>query len=142
MKREELISSKEYWLAKIQIDLFNEVNHFMEKNGLNRTQLADILGVSKGYVSQIMNGDSDHRLSKLVELSLAIGLVPNISFEELDKVVNKDAMNDNKIIAIYEEIERSKKTLIDNGYLIGNKKQVVDWIPSYSSKQEIKECCA
>lgn len=142
MKREELISSKEYWLSKIQIDLFNEVNHFMEKNGLNRTQLAEILGVSKGYVSQIMNGDSDHRLSKLVELSLAIGLVPNLNFEELDKVVNKDALDDNKIIAIYEEIERSKKTLMNNGYLIGNKKQVVDWMPPHSFKQEIKECCA
>jgi transcriptional regulator with XRE-family HTH domain len=85
MKRDDLLNSKEYWLSKIQIDLFNEVNHFMEEKGLNRTQLAERLGVSKGYVSQIMNGDSDHRLSKLVELSLAIGLVPRLSFEQLEK---------------------------------------------------------
>ena len=58
MKREELLKSKEYWLSKIQIDLFNEMNRFMEEKGLNRTQLAELLGVSKGYVSQIMNGDS------------------------------------------------------------------------------------
>lgn len=25
MKREELLNSKEYWLSKIQIDLFNEI---------------------------------------------------------------------------------------------------------------------
>lgn len=85
MKRDDLLNSKEYWLSKIQIDLFNEVNRFMEEKGLNRTQLAERLGVSKGYVSQIMNGDSDHRLSKLVELSLAIGLVPRLSFEQLEK---------------------------------------------------------
>ena len=65
----------------------------MKSNGLNRTQLAEKLGVSKGYVSQIMNGDSDHRLSKLVELSLAIGLVPNLNFEELSSVLKEDTLN-------------------------------------------------
>ena len=72
MKREELLNSKEYWLSKIQIDLFNEVEMFMEKNNLNRTQLAEKLGVSKGYISQILNGNADHRISKLIELSYSL----------------------------------------------------------------------
>ena len=63
MTREELIQSKEYWMAKLQIDLFNEVESYMKKNGLNRVQFAEKLGVSKGYISQILNGDADHRLS-------------------------------------------------------------------------------
>jgi len=29
MKREELIKSPDYWLAKIQIDLFNKVNTYL-----------------------------------------------------------------------------------------------------------------
>ena len=53
MKREELLNSKEYWLSKIQIDLFNEIEKYMQRNDLNRTQLAEKLGVSKGYISQI-----------------------------------------------------------------------------------------
>lgn len=69
MTREELIQSKEYWMAKLQIDLFNEVESYMKKNGLNRVQFAEKLGVSKGYISQILNGDADHRLSKFVELT-------------------------------------------------------------------------
>ncbi|MDI9605907.1 MAG: helix-turn-helix transcriptional regulator [Bacteroidota bacterium] len=90
MKREELIQSKEYWLAKLQIDLFNEVEAYMKANNLNRTQFAQKLGVSKGYVSQVLNGEADHRLSKFVELSLAIGLCPNVSFVKIDDLLHRD----------------------------------------------------
>jgi len=82
MTRDEIIQSKEYWIAKLQIDLFNEVKDYMQTNKLNRTQFAEKLGVSKGYVSQILNGEADHRLSKLVEISLAIGLIPKITYEK------------------------------------------------------------
>lgn len=140
MKRKDLISSKEYWLTKIQLDLFNEVNHFMKSNGLNRTQLAEKLGVSKGYVSQIMNGDSDHRLSKLVELSLAIGLVPKLNFEELSSVLKEDTLNANDMMAMYEEIENSKKTLLKYGYLIGKKNN--KWKPYNPSEHLNEDCCA
>jgi len=45
MKREELIQSKEYWIAKIQIDLFNEVESYMKANNITRAQFAEKLGV-------------------------------------------------------------------------------------------------
>lgn len=86
MKRVDLINSKEYWLTKIQLDLFNEVENYMQKNNLKRKELAEIFGVSKGYISQILNGDADHRLSKLVEIALGIGLAPVISFKNLHEV--------------------------------------------------------
>ena len=109
MNREELLTSKEYWLSKIQIDLFNEVEMFMEKNNLNRTQLAEKLGVSKGYISQILNGNADHRISKLIELSLAIGMVPRLSFEDLTSVINKDSLG--HIINSYDVIESSQNLI-------------------------------
>lgn len=92
MERDELINSKEYWLTKIQIELFNEVENFMKKNNLKRTDLAEKFGVSKGYISQILNGDADHRLSKLVEMSLGIGLAPVISFKNLQEEPKDDVM--------------------------------------------------
>jgi transcriptional regulator with XRE-family HTH domain len=90
MKREELINSREYWLSKIQIELFNEVENYMKKNKLTRTSLAEKFGVSKGYISQILNGEADHRISKLVELSLGIGLAPVISFQNLQEFSKND----------------------------------------------------
>ena len=47
----------------------------MAETGRNKSQLAEYLGVSKGYVSQLLNGDYDHRMSKFFELALAFGMV-------------------------------------------------------------------
>ena len=90
MTREELLKSEEYWLTSMQTDLFNELHKYMEMHNLNRTQLAAHLGVSKGYVTQVLSGDFDHRLSKLIELSLAIGKVPVLQFKDLDEVLSQE----------------------------------------------------
>ncbi len=84
--REELIRSKGYWIARIQMDLFQQVDEYMRQNNLNRTQLAEKLGVTKGYISQVLNGEFNHRIATLVDLSLAIGKAPRIVFEDLDQV--------------------------------------------------------
>ena len=83
--RNELVSSKEYWMVNIQTELFAELEKYLKDNNINRTQFAEKLGVSKGYVSQVLNGDFNHSMAKLVELSLAMGKVPILKFEELDK---------------------------------------------------------
>ena len=88
--RRELLSSKEYWLATIQLDLYAQLEAYMKENGVNRTQLAEKLGVTKGYVTQVLNGDFDHKISKLVELSLAIGLVPRLNYKPLEQVLDED----------------------------------------------------
>jgi transcriptional regulator with XRE-family HTH domain len=86
--QEELIRSRGYWIASIQIDLFKHVDDYMKKNNLNRSQLAEKLGVTKGYVSQILNGDFNHRIATFVDLSLAIGKVPKIELEDLNELIN------------------------------------------------------
>lgn len=83
----QLAASREYWLTKTQNELYDNVEQFLERKGWTRTQLAEHLGVTKGYVSQILNGDFDHKLSKLIDLSLAVGVVPNIKFQEIGDYV-------------------------------------------------------
>jgi len=73
--------------------LFSVMENYMKKKKLNRTKLAAKLGVTKGYVTQILNGDFDHKISKLVDLSLACNKVPIISFLDIDKYVKDDADN-------------------------------------------------
>ncbi len=85
ISRAELIHSKEYWLARFQAELYAEVDAYLKKNKLSKTAFATQLGVSKGYVSQLMNADFDHKISKLIEISLAIGKAPILTFEDLDK---------------------------------------------------------
>jgi len=93
MTREELISSPDYWVAKTQIELYNKVQNYLTENKMSRSVFADMLGVTRGYVSQILNGNCDHRLSKFFELYLAIGEVPTLSFRSLESVLSDDENN-------------------------------------------------
>ena len=93
MKREELLKSKEYWLTQFQISIFNLIEEYRILNKLNRTQLAKELGVSKGYISQVLNGNYDHKISKLVEFCLAFGKTPIINFTDLKEYIEKDFNN-------------------------------------------------
>jgi transcriptional regulator with XRE-family HTH domain len=85
--REELLSSPEYWFAEAQNELFRQVIEYMERENLNQTQLAERFGVSKGYISQLLNGEFNHSLKKLIEISLSIGVVPRIKYKTVSQVL-------------------------------------------------------
>ncbi len=91
MKRQELLKSPEYWMVKIQSELYSQIGEYIESEKINKSELAKRLNVSKGYISQVLNGDYDHRLSKFVELSLAVNKVPIVEFMDLDDVIQQES---------------------------------------------------
>jgi len=48
------------------------------------------LGVTKGYVSQILNGNYNATLKKLIELSLAVESAPVFDFQNLNEYIKED----------------------------------------------------
>lgn len=102
INREELIRSKEYWLEKIQNTLFLELEDYIEKNKINKTKFSKKLGVSKSYLSQVLNGNFDHKLSKLIELSLAIDKIPMVRFENIENCLLLDGVNKLAIAEKYD----------------------------------------
>jgi len=92
MKREELLKSREYWITHIQLGLFELIENYRLKNGLNKAELARELGVSKSYITQVLNGDFDHKLSKLVDMALAFGKVPVIRYEDIEQHIEEDKL--------------------------------------------------
>jgi transcriptional regulator with XRE-family HTH domain len=56
---------------------------------MNQTKFVEKLGVTKGYVSQVMNGNFNYTLKKLIELSLAVNKVPVIKFQDIDELILK-----------------------------------------------------
>lgn len=90
MTREELLKSPAYWTAGLQMELYRQIADFMEAHHMNKTQLAEYLGCSKGYVTQLLSGDFDHKLSKFVELSLAVGKIPEVSFTDVEQYILSD----------------------------------------------------
>ena len=91
MEREELLNSKDYWTTAIQLDLFNTIESYMEKKNFNKTELARELNFSKGYITQVLNGDFDHKVSKMVDLSLSCDKVPFLFFIDKKTYINNDA---------------------------------------------------
>jgi transcriptional regulator with XRE-family HTH domain len=93
MKREELLRTKEYAFSQIQLGLLNVIGEYKEKMNLKDVHLADQLGVSKGYISQLLNVTFDHKMSKLVELALACNKMPLVYFVDLDTFIKEDAQD-------------------------------------------------
>ena len=119
MTREELLKSPEYWKVEIQMELHEIINDYMDNNKINRKQLADKFGFTKGYITQILNGEYNHRLSKLVELALSVGKVPVIEFVDLEQTIRDD---------MYKQVKKSNKEISSSKRkkpLINRKKQLI-----------------
>jgi transcriptional regulator with XRE-family HTH domain len=79
-KKKDLIITPEYWMETIQDEVFRQLTDYMKREELNKTELAGRLNVSKGYISQMLNGAFNFTLKKLIEIALSIGKVPYIKF--------------------------------------------------------------
>ena len=86
----KVLNQPGYWIEAINGILYNAIVDYMEKNELNRTQLAEILGISKGRVSQILNnGQINFSIEKIVEISLKIDKYPIFSLEDSNIYLEK-----------------------------------------------------
>jgi transcriptional regulator with XRE-family HTH domain len=90
ISREELLKTEEYWFETIQNEIYRQVETYLRENNLTQSQFAEKLGVTKGYVSQILNGNYNATLKKLIELSLAVEIAPVFDFHNLKEYINED----------------------------------------------------
>mgnify|MGYP000309578331 CR=1 FL=1 len=134
LSREELLKSPEYWFETIQNEIYRQVSEYLEKEGISQTELAERLGVTKGYVSQIMKGEFNYTLKKLIELSLAVGKVPVIDFKQADVFITEDRRSfDTLYIPMYPAYSGNSKTLS-----IASKSNFETTLPYNSSDNNIK----
>lgn len=103
MIRSDLLKNPAFWVTKIQMELYGCAEKFMQKTRRNRTQMAEYLGVSKGYVTQLLSGDYNYSLEKLVELSVKLGYVPQIEFKPIEQVIQEDEFVYSNTITICSE---------------------------------------
>lgn len=88
--REELLKSPDYWFEAAQNDLFAEVKQYLDRENITQTELAERLNVSKGYISQIMNGNANFTLKKLVDFFISIGKVPQVKYLDFEEILEND----------------------------------------------------
>ncbi len=91
--REKIIKSPEYWLEEIQGEVYRLLREFMDNNNLSQKDVASRLGVSPSYVSQVLNGNFNFTISKLVELSIAVGKVPDLRFISIKDFLSREELS-------------------------------------------------
>jgi len=108
LSREELLKSPEYAFEVIQNELYRQLEDYLKTNNMSQSEFAEKIGVTKGYISQIMKGNFNYTLKKLIELSLAIGKIPSVTFNEIDAFIkNKDNSVEIKARPVVIKIELS-----------------------------------
>jgi transcriptional regulator with XRE-family HTH domain len=111
MTREEILKHPAYWFEHEQNELYRQVISYMEREEINQTELAERLKVSKGYISQILNGKFNYTLKKLIEISLAIGVVPRIKYDDISELMRDDkkagtAKKSSRVKTLMDEITK------------------------------------
>lgn len=74
---ERLLSDREGQKLYFREDLIFEVTEaickVMEERGISRAELAEIAGVSKSNITQLLSGDQNMRLTTIADLLFALG---------------------------------------------------------------------
>lgn len=80
LDQQELLKYPNYLLSNYQLEIYRQLALYMKERNLKKKDMAKELKVSGPYISQILNGEFNFTLKKLIELALAIGKVPYLEF--------------------------------------------------------------
>ena len=108
--REHLLRNERFWTETIQNKIYNDLASYIKTEKISQKEIAKRLGVSKGRISQILNGSNlNFRIDTLVKICLAINKVPNFKFEDIKSFIESDTKS-NYISCVYnqEHIELSE----------------------------------
>jgi len=74
--QDELTNSPEYWIEKIQNQLYRELIQYQEKEKLTKTQLAKRLEISVRRLNKMLSGECMYRLDEIIKISLLLSKEP------------------------------------------------------------------
>ena len=66
----------------LKIEIAEALYVWMEKNKLSKAKAAKILGFSRPYIYEILNGKRNFSLKSLCEMMAKIGMEPVLTFKE------------------------------------------------------------
>ncbi|MGC9329139.1 MAG: helix-turn-helix domain-containing protein [Candidatus Hinthialibacter sp.] len=80
----ELKSDPNYVLEGVILNLAEQIQEEMDKQGITRQDLAQKMGKSSSCISRALRGNQNLTLSTAVQIGLALGLKMNVSFSPLN----------------------------------------------------------
>ena len=82
--KERLVRGEGYWMETIQQTIYEALLAYMDKHSLNQTELAKELGFTRGYVSQLINGNFNLSQKKIIQLLLKMDMVPDLRIRTVE----------------------------------------------------------
>jgi transcriptional regulator with XRE-family HTH domain len=83
----KLATDWKFALKVFQMELTEQILKELEKRNLSRSDLAAVLGVSRSYISQLLNGRVNLRSDTFFKLCFEIGLIPNVNYSRKDDLL-------------------------------------------------------
>ena len=121
--REHLLRNERFWIETIQNKIYNDLASYIKTEKISQKEIAKRLGVSKGRISQILNGSNlNFRLDTLVKICLAINKVPNFKFEDIKSFIESDTKS-NYISCVYNQEHIELSELNNKISFVKNKKE-------------------
>jgi len=74
----ELERDPEFVAELLALTVVEQIHELMEKQGVNRSQLAERMGVSRAYVTKLFGSPPNMTLQSIAQLALALGLKPEV----------------------------------------------------------------
>ena len=89
-----------FWVHKYNLELFSIINKYMIENNMNQTELAELLGVSRSRISQLLNdGEANFTMEKISDILIKLGYFPNLNFiKKEDYFVEKQEETDGEYL--------------------------------------------
>ena len=121
--REHLLRNERFWTETIQNKIYNDLASYIKTEKISQKEIAKRLGVSKGRISQILNGANlNFRIDTLVKICLAINKVPNFKFEDIKSFIESDTKS-NYISCVYNQEHIELSELNNKISFVKNKKE-------------------
>lgn len=121
--REHLLRNERFWTETIQNKIYNDLASYIKTEKISQKEIAKRLGVSKGRISQILNGSNlNFRIDTLVKICLAINKVPNFKFEDIKSFIESDTKS-NYISCVYNQEHIELSELNNKISFVKNKKE-------------------
>lgn len=94
------------------LDVTENFCEILENEGVNRSSLAKIMGKTKGYISQILNGGRNLTLRSMADLAYHLGYNITIQFQK--KQTSERAENTAETVLIDWNLARRKTVELEN----------------------------
>ena len=92
----------EYKIESIAFDIAVQLYKQMEKLGINKKELAEKLGVSKSYITQLLKGKSNMTIETLIKVAEALNL--NLQIKLVPKKLDSEA----NVQSVKNQVKKAK----------------------------------